>query len=198
MEEVSEMISSRKELNYYLFQDKVALYRSQEKRPKVFGDEIWKWEIIYRKYEYYTNTLNGNPIKKMLALLYKIRYHRMSIKLGFSIPINVFGPGLSIAHYGYIVVNKNARIGKNCRIHEGVTIGATSGSTKAPVLGNNVFIGSGATIIGDISIASDIAIGANAAVVKSFSAGGVTLGGVPAKVISRNNSHAGINSELMK
>lgn len=50
---------------------------------------------------------------------------------GFSIPVNSFGPGLSIAHGGTIVVNNTARIGKNCRIHEGVTIGATGKNGQA-------------------------------------------------------------------
>lgn len=46
----------------------------------------------------------------------------MSAKLSISIKPNVFGPGLSIAHYGGIVVNPNAHIGSNCRIHEGLLL----------------------------------------------------------------------------
>lgn len=99
------------------------------------------------------------------------------MKLGFSIPINVFNKGLSIAHYGSIVVNSKAVIGENCRIQENVTIGATGGSIKAPQLGNNIFIGSGARIIGDITVADNIAIGANAVVTKSFTENDITLGG---------------------
>ena len=114
----------------------------------------------------------------------------------FSIPLNVFGPGLSIAHYGTIVVNGNAVIGKNCRIQESVTIGATNGSSKAPKLGDNVFIGSGARIIGDINVADDIAIGANAVVVNSFNEKGITIAGVPAKKISDNNSHDNLCQDL--
>lgn len=94
------------------------------------------------------------------------------------------------------MVNGNARVGKNCRIQESTTIGATNGSAKAPVVGNNCFIGSGARIIGDIVIADDVAIGANAAVVKSCTESGVTLGGVPAKVISHNGSHANLSKLL--
>lgn len=120
------------------------------------------------------------------------------MKLGFSIPINVFGPGLSIPHYGTIVVNKATQVGKNCRLHEGVNIGATNGSAAAPKIGDNVFIGSGAKIIGDISIADDVAIGANAVVVTSITEKGVTYGGVPAKKISSNNSHSNLCKELFK
>ena len=151
---------------------------------------------MYRKYEFYSNTAPHSAAAKILRRIYQLRYHRASVRLGFSIPINVFGPGLSIAHYGTIVVNKNARVGKNCRIQENVTIGATSGQNEAPVMGDNIFLGSGARVIGDIRIGSDTAVGANAVVVRSFPEGGVTLGGVPARVISGNSSRSNLNREL--
>lgn len=116
-----------------------------------------------------------------------MKYHRLGVKLGFTIPLNVFDEGLSIAHYGTIVVNSNSVIGKNCRIQEGVNIGA-SGGDKAPRIGDNVFIGTGAKIIGDVVIGDNIAIGANAVVTKSFVDNGITLAGVPAKIISHNDS----------
>ena len=123
-------------------------------------------------------------------------YKRVSLKLGFSIPINVFGPGLSIAHYGTIVVNPAARIGKNCRIHEGVTIGATNGDTRSAQIGDNVFIGSGAKVIGNISIAPDVAIAANAVVVTNIQEAGTTWGGIPAKKISNKDSHDNLNPKV--
>ena len=107
----------------------------------------------------------------------------------------MFGPGLSIAHYGTIVVNSNAKIGKNCRIQEGVNIGA-SGNERAPQIGDNVFIGSGAKIIGDIVIADGIAIGAGAIVVKSFTDKNITIAGNPAKKISDHGSAVFICKEL--
>lgn len=192
------MITTKKDLRYYLSQDALAL-RHNKKRPALFGDEIWKFQITLRKTEYYANSFRNS--KKYLFfhyIWYRRKLHQMSIKLGFSIPINVFGPGLSIAHYGTIVVNGAAKVGKNCRIHEGVNIGATSGSASAPQIGDNVFIGTGAKIIGDISIANDVAIGANAVVVKSITESGVTYGGVPAKKISSNNSHSNLSPMLFE
>lgn len=117
----------------------------------------------------------------------------MQFKLGYSIPLNVFGPGLSIAHHGTIVVAQEAHIGANCRIHEGVTIGATNGTSDAAHIGNNVFIGTGAKIIGKVVVGDDVAIAANAVVVKDvLTDSGCTVGGVPAKVISMNNSHSNL------
>ena len=192
------MITSKKDLNYYLLQDAIAL-RCSRKSPKLFGDEIWKYQIILRKAEYYSNLFHNSKKHLLLHYIwYKFKLHKHSVKLGFTIPINAFGPGLSIAHYGTIVVSSAAKVGKNCRIHEGVNIGATNGSASAPQIGDNVFIGTGAKIIGDISIANDVAIGANAVVVKSITESGVTYGGVPAKKISSNNSHSNLAPRLFE
>ena len=117
-------------------------------------------------------------ILKKIGSIYKRRLYRLGMKCGgFSIPVNCFGPGLSIAHGGTIIVNDTARIGKNCRIHEGVTIGATGKNGQAAVIGDNCFIATGAKVIGDIHLGNDIAIGANAVVTKSFIEDGITLGG---------------------
>lgn len=187
------MIKTKRDLNYYLAQDKRAL-GIKRKRPNLFGDEIWKFQRILRKYEYAVNQNEKSLWGKMKCLMLRFKYHNLSLKLGFSIPINVFGPGLAIVHYGTIVVSSGAKIGANCRIHEGVTIGATNGSSVAATIGNNVFIGSGAKIIGDIKISSNVAIAANAVVVSDvISEEGCTVGGVPAKVISKNNSKLNIH-----
>lgn len=188
------MISSKEEYKYYLYCDKIALGK-EYKKPRFFKDEIWKFEILMRKAEYFVNCSN-NFITKLYSKFLKLLYHKKCLKLGFSIPLNVFGPGLSIAHYGTIVVNGNSRVGKNCRIQECTTIGATSGFSSSPQIGDNVFIGSGAKIIGNITIANDIAIGANALVNKSFEESGITIAGVPAKKISNNNSHSNLNQLL--
>ena len=139
-------------------------------------------------------------MKKMIYIvpivLNRLNFKRLSLKLGFSIPAGVFAEGLSIAHYGTIVVSAGATVGKNCRIHEGVNIGATNGSEKAATIGNNVFIGTGAKIIGEITIADDVAIGANAVVVKSITEPGTTWAGVPARKISSNNSHSNLSPQL--
>ena len=109
----------------------------------------------------------------------------MGLTLGFSIPRNVFGPGLSLAHRGPIVVNDEVRVGENCRISHCVTIGTSPSSVNlAPRIGNNVFIGPGAVIVGPIEIADGIAIGANSYVDRSFTEQGITIAGVPARKIS--------------
>lgn len=180
------MIRTRKDLREYLDQDKRQLAISR-KHPRPFLDNIWKYEICLRRFEYWLNQPSG-LVSRIMCGFYKFRYIRSSIKLGISIAPNTCGKGLSIAHQNCIQVNYNAHIGENLRIHEGVTIGS-SGGTEAPTIGNNVFLGSGCKIIGDIAIADDVAVGAGAVVVKSVEESGISIGGNPAKKISNHNSH---------
>ena len=193
------MIKNKESYKQYLKQDALALSIISRKKPKLFSDHIWKFQICMRKLEYLKSFTNWKKHFLIpLIVYYKFKYKNLSLKLGFSIPTGVFEEGLSIAHYGTIVVNPNAKVGKNCRIHEDVNIGATNGSEKAPQIGNNVFIATGAKIIGDITIADDVAIGANAVVVKSINEPGTTWGGVPAKKISSNSSRSNLSKYLFE
>ncbi len=188
------MIRDKKELRRYLEQDRLALRIGQKKRPQIFGDEIWKFTIALRKWEYYSAR---GGVWRVPALYYRFRTHNLGLKCGgFTVPRGVFGPGLSIAHPGSVTVNHTARVGQNCRIHEGVCIGATSGGAQAAVIGDNVFIGSGAKIIGPVTIASDVAIGAGAVVVRSITEPGTTWAGVPARKVSDRNSHRNLSPYL--
>lgn len=189
------MIDSKEMLQKYLKQDRLALNRQQDKRPKFWKDEIWKFEILLRKLEYDTNCRNGFGAA-LIRKYHSFCYHRLSVKLGFTIPINVFEEGLSIPHYGTIVVHGRARIGRNCRLQEGVTIGATDGSHEAAIIGNNCYFGSGAKVIGAVRIADDVAVGAGAVVTRDILEPGTTWGGVPARKISDKDSHSNLCSEL--
>lgn len=181
------MIQSKEELEFYLAQDAKMLARPS-KKPRYIHDDMWTYQILMRKCEYYQNCKNLGIYKIWLKFL-KLRYSRIGRIRGFEIPFNTFGPGFAIAHCGSIVVNGNAKIGKNCRIHEGTTIGTNGFASKAaPQIGDNVFIASGAKIIGCITIADNVTIGANAVVVKSINEPGTTWGGVPAKKLSDKSS----------
>lgn len=141
-----------------------------------------RFQISLRFYEF---LINKNSIWRHL---FKIYYYRLSIRLGFSIPPNVFDQGLCIVHYGNIIINPNVKIGKNCRIHVGVNIGGKAGfysSDEAkrlcPIIGDNCYIGPGAKIFGPVKIANNCSVGANAVVTKSFEIDGSILVGIPAQ-----------------
>lgn len=189
------MIDNKETYRKYLKQDRLALGRQQDARPRLFGDEIWQFEILLRKVEYDLNCRRG-AVGRLIGKWHKMRFHRLSVRLGFTIPPNVFGPGLSIPHYGTIVVHGNVRAGKNCRLQEGVTIGATNGSHEAAVIGDNCYFGSGAKVIGAVRIADDVAVGANAVVTRDIAEPGTTWAGIPAGKISDRDSHSNLCGAL--
>ena len=185
------MIRNRTELKEYILTDAIANRRSNVK-PHFFGDEIWKFQLSLRYLSYY-GIRKKNPVYCVPYLFWRLRYHNLSIKLGFLVPYTMnIGKGFSIAHYGLLTINGAATIGENCRIHEGVCIGATNGGHSAAKIGNNVFIGTGASLIGSIEIADNVAIAAGAVVTKSIKEAGTTWGGVPARKISNNDSKSNL------
>ena len=179
------MIQSKQDFLYFLECDRVAL-RKNTKRPRYKHDAIWTFERLLRKCEYYENCRN-DLIGKLYGKWLKYRYVCLSQRLGFSIGFNTCGPGLCLEHYGNIVINQIAKIGCNCHIIGSVVVGATR-DDKVPTIGDNVFIGFGAVIIGDVNIADGVAIGANAVVIEDILTPNVTVGGIPAKIISQNGS----------
>lgn len=181
------MILNKTDYLEYLRRDRIALevYNegvSQKLKNFFFPNPVWTFQKRMRKLEYYTNCKNYG-INQLYIYYLKYRYRSISVKLNFSIPINVFGPGLSIVHYGTIIINFTSRIGANCRMHACVNIGASGGEVQGPQLGDNVYIAPGAKIYGNISIPNNTAIGANAVVNKSFEKENTIIAGIPAKVI---------------
>lgn len=159
----------------------------KRRRPRLVGDDIWKYQIILRHYECWIR--RKGMIAKVVRGYWHYRYYKESIRLNFEIPPFVFGAGLSIAHRGPIIVNPNARVGENCRVHSCVNIGTAAGTQNAaPVLGDNCYIGPGAKLFGGIRVADGVAIAAQAVVNKSCEQPEVTLGGVPAKVIANRGA----------
>lgn len=90
------------------------------------------------------------------------------------------------SRFGYggiaIVIHNRARIGKNCTIGQCVTIGGRSKKHDVPVIGDNVYIATGAKVLGDVVIGSDVVIGANAVVISNVDSNTI-VAGVPARVI---------------
>jgi serine O-acetyltransferase len=180
------MIQSKEDYLFYLESDRLSS-DIKEKHPPLIGMEIWKFQRLLRKIEYYKNCKKGVFFKIYLYFL-KWQFHKRSLQLAYHIEPNVCGPGLSL-HFLLIGINGYAKIGANCRISPGVNIGEKAGgSGLAPKIGDNVYIGPGAKIFGDVTIADGIAIGANAVVNKSFLEPGISIGGIPAKKISDKGS----------
>ena len=148
---------------------------------RIFTPPAFAFLKSLRSLEYHYNT-PGLYHKLLLPFVYW-RYLKLSQKAGISISKNSCEKGLTLYHFGSIVVNAATRIGRNCCIMNNVNIGANAGSSKAPKIGDNVYIGPGAVIYGEIEIADGCYIGANAVVNKSFLEPHAVIAGVPAKVI---------------
>ena len=180
------MIKNKDEYKDYLLADKKALGR--KKNSPAINDYIWRYEILLRKCEYYQNCKRGF-LSSIIGGVIRYRRSILGAMCGFSIPVNCIDKGLCLAHIGSIIVSEYAHIGENCKIHVGVNIGADARiSNAAPKIGNNVYIGPGAKLFGDIIIADNIAVGANAVVNKSFTEASISIGGIPAREISKNGS----------
>lgn len=182
------MIISKEDLELYLEADRIALglplrYGMMASLKAIlFPNYIHRFQRTLRKLEYYKNCKSG-PWALWNRFFLTRKYNRLSLKLGFSIPPNVFGPGLSIAHFGTVIVNGSAKVGANCRLHACVNIGTEAGSAdSAPTIGDNCYIGPGAKIYGAIHIPDGVAVGANAVVNRSCEAN-IAIAGVPAKMI---------------
>ena len=143
---------------------------------------IQRYMRFLRQEEKYTFSSPNKP----LALWYKARKNRLGSRLGFIISAGCFDEGLQLEHFGSVIVNPKARIGKNCKIHGNCCIGSDGGYPDvSPIIGDNVDIGQGAQILGGIRIADNVRIGAGAVVVKDVLTPSVTVVGVPARTVSK-------------
>ena len=146
-------------------------------------DPIGKFMYLLRSVEFYENC-KSNFIRKIVKSYYKYRFKRISIQLGFSIPLNVFGPGLYIPHYGTIIVNSNCTVGANCVLHTSVCIAGSERKT----IGDNAYFSTGVIVAGGIALADNITISANSLVNKSFSEENILIGGTPAKILKNRQA----------
>lgn len=143
---------------------------------------IGKYIRTLRKEEFYT--YHGK--NKILRYYYFRKKNILGRKLGFFIGTGCFDKGLKIYHYGSIIVNPKSRIGKNCTIHGNCCIGSKGGfPDDSPVIGDNVDIGQNAQILGGITVADGVKIGAGAIVIRSVLTPNVTVVGIPAKIIEK-------------
>lgn len=103
-------------------------------------------------------------------------------------PGATIGKGFFIDHGSAIVIGETAEIGKNCILFHNVTIGGTGkhSGKRHPTIGDDVFIGTGATILGPITVGNNVKIGAECVVIMHDVPDNCTVVGAPAKIVKLN------------
>ncbi|WDF47312.1 serine acetyltransferase [Chryseobacterium sp. KACC 21268] len=150
-------------------------------------------------YIYWFRNAQKHSKSSLIGKFYRLILRHYQIKYGFQIYAETqIGEGLYLGHWGALVINPKAKIGKNCNIAQGVTIAqANRGKNEGvPVIGNEVWIGPNAVIVGNITIGNNVLIGPNAYVNMDIPDNSIALGN-PAVVTSKQNATEGyINNKV--
>ncbi len=160
-------------------------YVTQPEDTKYFLFEQGLWALVVYRFGRWVRTVRIPILSLLLKILAFVFLKFIEITTGISIPASAqIGKGFYIGHFGAIILHSDVRMGENCSIGPGVLIG-TKGLGKAgvPVIGNNVYIGAGAKVLGGIKIGDNVRIGANAVVLNDCP-DGVTVVGIPARSVN--------------
>ncbi len=136
----------------------------------------------------------------LINLFISILYRLHSEFYGFQIPPNLnIGEGIYIGHYGTIIINGNAKLGNNINLTTNVLIGQTNrGKLKGvPQIGDNVYLGYGCVVVGNINIGNNVLIAANAYVNQDVPDNSIVIGN-PASIISNklNATESYVNNRI--
>lgn len=124
----------------------------------------------------------GRTAAKLIAAAY--RGYALTVT-SIDIPTRtLIGPRLVIRHGFGLVVHADARIGADVTLRHGVTVGALTGTRRAPIIGSGTDVGSGAQIIGDVTVGDGSRIGSGAVVVRDVPAGTTAVGN-PARILGQ-------------
>jgi len=151
---------------------------------------IYALQIPGFRYTYILRKASFSKKKSISGLFYRLLLRVYSVKYGFQInPSTKIGKGLYIGHRGTIIVNSLSVIGTCCNLSPGVTIGQTNRGSKkgVPVLGNRVWVGTNAVIVGGIKIGDNVLIAPNAYVNIDVPSNSIVIGN-PAQVIFKENA----------
>src|SRR5262249_26510584 len=141
------------------------------------------WAIAVYRFGHWVHCEAPRALALPFKLPYLVAQKAVEITTGISIPARAtIGPGLYIGHFGGIILHAETVMGADCSLGSGVVIGTLGGGRDGvPRIGDGVFLGAGAKVLGPITIGDGARIGANAVVVEDLPAGATAVG-VPAQV----------------
>jgi len=130
-------------------------------------------------------------LRAPLSILYRSLYRKIRNTYGIDLPYSVkLGRRVVIEHQSAIIIHGSCKIGDDCIIRQGVTLGNRylEKPLESPQLGDRVNVGAGAKILGKVNLGDDVNIGANAVVLSDVPAGKTAVG-IPAKILASTNNH---------
>lgn len=143
------------------------------------------WVLVVYRFGRWVQTIKIDIIRRILDKTYWIVQRLVSTITTIDFPRGVvFGQRLHIIHPFSIVIHPKTIIGDHVGIMHEVTIGSR-GTYAAPVIGNNVFIGVGAKILGEITIGDNVDIGANSVVLTDVPSNSLVVG-IPGRIIENH------------
>ena len=157
-------------------------------------DSYWAaqcfWVLVVYRFGCWRYGVQPVLLRKSFSLIYKLLYKFSQIITGIELPCEVrLGKNFVIDHFRGIVISGYASFGDNCRIRNGVVVGLRRVDEPCvPQIGDNVDIGAGAKVLGNIRIGNNVGIGANAVVLCDVPDDHVAYG-VPARVKPRRRGH---------
>ena len=149
------------------------------------------WVMLVYRFGRWRCGVRPALLRKLFSVIYKVLFKCVQIVTGIELPCEVvIGRNFVIDHFGGIVISGYAQFGDDCRIRNGVVVGLKNVAEPiAPVIGNNVDIGTGAKVLGNIRIGNNVVIGANAVVLTDVPDDSVAVG-VPATIKKRQRAEA--------
>lgn len=150
------------ELKDYLRAD---LYRYGGAKAACYLLKAIAFSLPAFRYTYFMRYASVFPKRSIRGFFYRVLLNHYGFKYGFQIQPNTkIGKGFYINHRGPVVINGRAELGENCTLGHVVTIGQTNRGERAgcPKIGDNVWIGAGAVVVGKIVIGSNVLIAPNA------------------------------------
>lgn len=180
-----KMIQTRKDLKQYLDADSKANNMSKEWLKRLTYNDNYlvnRHLRLLRKYEYYIN--NPHWYNVPIKYYYALKYRKSQVKTNMVIFPNTMGPGLLLMHPGFRRIGRMVQAGKNCTILPMVLFGKKRPTDidSTITIGNNCYIGTGATILGPVTIGNNVTVAAGAVVLNDIPDNAV-IGGVPAKIL---------------
>jgi len=147
------------------------------------------WALVVYRFGRWRYTVRPAILRKFLSIIYHVLFKLIQIITGIELPCEVpIGRNFVIEHSGGIVVSGFASFGDDCRIRNGVVVGLSRVDEPcAPQIGNDVDIGTGAKVLGNLRIGNGVRIGANAVVITDVPDDCLAVG-VPAVIKPRRKN----------